>query len=158
MGLHQRVRELWKRPAESLQELYRERLREWRKQAVVVRVEKPTRIDRARSLGYKAKQGYVVARVRVRKGGRRRRYGRGGRKPSAAGLVKFTPAKSLQRIAEEKAARKFPNLEVLASYYVGEDGMHKWYEVLLVDPHHPEIQSDPKMSWIARQRRRYLGA
>ena len=36
-------------------------------------------------------------------------------------------------IAEERGNRKFPNLEVLNSYWVGEDGQYKWFEVILVD-------------------------
>lgn len=131
------------------------RLIEWRKQPTIVRVEKPTRLDRARALGYKAKKGFVIARVRVRKGGRSRRlYGRGGRKPSKAGLRKFTPGKSLQWIAEEKAQRKFPNLEVLNSYYVGEDGQYKYYEVILVDPNQPTIKKDKNIGWIAEKQHR----
>jgi large subunit ribosomal protein L15e len=152
-GVYQAIRSIW-RKKENL-ELIKKRLSEWRKEPVVKRVEKPTRLDRARALGYKAKQGFVLARVRVRKGGRKRRlYGRGGRKPSKAGLVKFTPAKSLQRIAEEKAQRKFPNLEVLASYYAGEDGKYKWFECVLVDPNHPSIKNDTKINWIINQRHR----
>jgi len=154
-GVYQAIRSIW-RKKENL-ELMKKRLSEWRKEPVVKRIEKPSRLDRARALGYKAKQGFVVVRVRVRKGGRKRKlYGRGGRKPSKAGLVKFTPAKSLKRIAEEKAARKFVNLEVLNSYYVAEDGNYKWFECILVDPHHPNIINDPKINWICKpsQRRR----
>ena len=55
---------------------------------------------------------------------------------------------TLKWIAEERAARKFPNLEVLNSYYVGEDGVHKWYEIVMVDPHHPVIKKDKKINWI----------
>lgn len=146
-GLYQYLKEAWK--SGSLKKSIKEKLVEWRKQHTVERIEKPTRLDRARTLGYKAKKGFVLARVRVRKGGRRRRlYGRGGRKPSKAGLVKFTPKKSLRQIAEEKAQRKFPNLEVLNSYYVAEDGNYKYFEVILVDPNHPNIKSDPKINWI----------
>lgn len=57
-------------------------------------------------------------------------------------------AKSIQRIAEERAASHYPNMEVLNSYWVGEDGMHKYYEVILVDPQHPVIRGDPKINWI----------
>ena len=60
----------------------------------------------------------------------------------------MTLAKSLQRIAEERAQKHYPNLEVLNSYWVGEDGKEKFFEVVLVDPVHPEIVSDPKISWI----------
>jgi len=158
-GFYHYIRELWKKPKERLRDLMKKRLIEWRRQHVVERIDKPTRLDKARRLGYKAKQGYVIARVRVRKGGRRRRlYGRGGRKPSKAGITRFTPGKSLQWIAEEKAQRKFPNLEVLNSYLVGENGQYKWFEVILVDPNHPNIKADPKINWICSpaNRRRVL--
>ena len=137
-------------------ELLRQRLILWRKQHTVEKIEKPTFIDKARKLGYKAKKGYVLVRVRVRKGGRRRRlYGRKGRKPSKAGLVKFTPGKSLRWQSEEKAQKKFPNLEVLNSYYVGEDGQYKWYEVIMVDPKNPNIINDPKINWICSPANRH---
>ena len=48
-------------------------------------------------------------------------------------MKKYKPAKSLRLIAEERAARKYPNLEVLNSYWVWEDGRSKWFEVILVD-------------------------
>ncbi|ASJ09969.1 50S ribosomal protein L15e [Thermococcus sp. P6] len=149
MGMYKYIREAWKRPKESyVGGLLKERMIEWRREPVVVRIERPTRLDRARNLGYQAKQGYVMVRVRVRKGGRKRPRWKGARKPSKMGQVKYSPKKSLQWIAEEKAARKFPNLEVLNSYWVGEDGMYKWFEVIMVDPHHPVIKSDPKINWI----------
>ncbi len=154
MGFYKYISALWKRPKENLKELYKQRLIKWRKEPVVVRIEKPTRIDKARKYGYKAKQGFVVARVRVRAGGRNRPKPSGGRKPSKSGLKKFYPKKSLQWIAEEKANRKFPNLEVLGSYLVGEDSIYKWFEVILVDPHHPQIKNDPDINWICFQRGR----
>jgi large subunit ribosomal protein L15e len=56
--------------------------------------------------------------------------------------------KNIQRIAEERASRKFKNLRVLNSYWVGEDGSQKWHEVILVDPEHPAIENDDDLSWI----------
>jgi len=143
---------VWRRRNEDpdLVELWRRRLILWRRQPAVVRIPKPTRVDRARSLGYRAKQGFVVVRVRVRKGGRRKGRPRSGRKPAGLGVLKLTPGKSIRWIAEERAARKFPNLEVLNSYYVAEDGRYYWYEVILVDPHHPAVKADPKINWICR--------
>ncbi|MCK5626760.1 50S ribosomal protein L15e, partial [Candidatus Bathyarchaeota archaeon] len=35
----------------------------WRREPAILRVEKPTRIERAKRLGYKAKQGFVVVRA-----------------------------------------------------------------------------------------------
>ena len=140
----------WKRPYDGEHgELMRQRLMEWRRQPAIVRVEKPTRLDRARALGYKAKQGVIVVRVRVRKGGRRKPRPNKGRRPKRMGVYGFAPAKSLRLIAEERAQRKYPNLVVLNSYYVGEDGKYKWFEVILVDPHHPAIKSDPELKWVA---------
>lgn len=150
-GLYQYVREAWKNPSKSyVKELQWNRLIEWRKANTITRIEKPTRIDRARALGYKAKQGYVLVRVRVRRGGLRKPSIRKGRRPKRKGIKKITMAKSIQRIAEERADKHFPNLEVLNSYWVGEDGKHKYYEVILVDPHHPVIKSDPKINWICK--------
>jgi large subunit ribosomal protein L15e len=143
------VREAWKRPGKSaVGELQWERMQKWRREGSVVRVDRPTRIDRARELGYKAKQGIVVARVSVRRGGRRKsRYIR-GRRTAHMGMARMTGAKSLKRMAEERASRRFPNCEVLNSYWVGEDGRQKWFEVILVDGNHPVIRADPHLSWM----------
>ena len=146
------IAEEWAAPEKSfVDELMRQRLIEWRKQQTVTRVDKPTRLDRARKLGYKAKQGFVMSRVRVRRGGLRKQRPRSGRRPKRMGVHKFKPAKSLRLIAEERAARKYPNLEVLNSYWVGEDGRSKWFEVILTDPSSPAIRKDKDISWIAEK-------
>jgi large subunit ribosomal protein L15e len=44
---------------------------QWRREPTTTRIDRPTRIDRARSLGYRAKQGFVVVRTKVRRGSRR---------------------------------------------------------------------------------------
>ncbi|HEV2316785.1 MAG TPA: 50S ribosomal protein L15e [Thermoplasmata archaeon] len=125
-----------------------ERLLTWRRQDTVTRLDRPTRLDRARAVGYRAKGGYVLVRVRVRRGGQRKRAIIAGRRPKHKGILRMTLNKSIQRIAEERAQKHYPNLEVLNSYWVGEDGKQKFYEVILVDPQHPEIVSDPKINWI----------
>ncbi|NIR13251.1 MAG: 50S ribosomal protein L15e [Desulfobacterales bacterium] len=145
----------WKNPESSfLKDLMWKRVIRWRKQPVVARVDRPTRLGRARKLGYKAKQGFLVARVRVRRGGLHRPRPTMGRSQKRMGVAKLKPAKSLRLIAEERAARKFPNLEVLNSYWVWEDGRFKWFEVILVDPHHPAIQSDRDLNWICEKEHR----
>jgi large subunit ribosomal protein L15e len=143
------IREAWNHPEKSgVKALLWSRMQEWRSEGTVVRVDRPTRLDRAHALGYKAKQGIVVARVKVHRGGRRKsRYVR-GRRTAHMGMRRRTPAKSLQRIAEERASRRFPNMEVLNSYWVGEDGRHRWYEVILVDGHNPSVKRDPQLAWI----------
>jgi large subunit ribosomal protein L15e len=129
--------------------LRHERLLTWRREHTVTRLERPTRIDRARAVGYRAKGGYVVVRVRVRRGGQRKRAIIAGRRPKHKGILRMTLSKSLRRIAEERAQKHYPNLEVLNSYWVGEDGQQKFFEVILVDPVHPEILADPRIAWIA---------
>lgn len=149
------IEKAWKKPdASYVKDLMWRRLIKWRRQPTVVRVEKPTRVDRARKLGYKAKQGFVIARVRVRRGGPERPRPRSGRRQKRMGVKKLKLAKNLKLVAEERAARKFPNLEVLNSYPVGEDGQHKWFEAILVDPHHPAIKSDKDANWICKKTHR----
>jgi large subunit ribosomal protein L15e len=149
------VRDAWKRPEDSeVKALQWERMQIWRREGSVVRIEHPTRIDRARSLGYKAKQGIAVVRVSVRRGGRRKsRYVR-ARRSARMGMARMTAGKSLQRIGEERASRKYPNMEVLNSYWVGQDGRQKWFEVILVDGHHPSIKRDPRLNWIGKPQHR----
>jgi len=143
------IAKAWKKPEASfVKELMWQRAIEWRRQPTILRVERPTRLDRARKLGYKAKQGFVVARVRVRRGGLRKTRPKAGRRPKRMGVAKYKPAKSMRLIAEERAARKFPNLEVLNSYWVWEDGRFKWFEIIMVDSSHPAIKSDKDVNWI----------
>ena len=144
------VREAWKRPSETeVKALLWNRMQQWRREGSVVRIEHPTRIDRARNLGYKAKQGIVMVRVKVRRGGRRKsRYIR-ARRSIRMDVNRITAGKSLQRIAEERASRKYPNMEALNSYWVGQDGRQKWYEVIMVDGSHPAIRSDSQLSWMS---------
>ena len=127
---------------------YKARLIQWRREPTVTRVEKPTNLIRARELGYKAKKGFVIVRVSVPKGRRARPKPKKGRKPGPSSAKYFSPGKSKQWIAEEKAQRKFQNLEVLNSYWVGEDGQRKWFEVIMVDPQF--LKSDKQLGWIGK--------
>jgi large subunit ribosomal protein L15e len=147
-SMYDYVGDQWKKPDTSYKSPQQQRMIQWRQGENFTRVEKPTRIDRARSLGYKAKPGYVVVRAWVRRGTLRKPTIKGGRKPSAKGIKKITAGKSTKRIAEERTARHFPNMEVLNSYWVGKDGKHQFYEVILVDPVHHSVMKDTKINWI----------
>src|SRR3989338_2312518 len=138
-GMYHFIREAWKKPSKQmLQSL----LIKWRAGESIEKVEKPLRLDRARALGYKAKKGFVVLRVRVMRGGRKRvRIGVKGRKTRKQTNRKLLKM-SYQWVAEIRAARKYLNLEVLNSYKIGKDGMHYFYEVIMVDPNRPEIIND----------------
>ncbi len=149
------VRDAWKKPGESeVKALLWDRMQVWRREGSVVRIEHPTRIDRARSLGFKAKQGIVMVRVKVRRGGRRKsRYVR-ARRTARMGMARITAGKSLKRIAEERASRRYPNMEALNSYWVGQDGKQKYFEVIMVDGHHPAIKNDSQLAWIGKPQHR----
>jgi len=132
-------RAIWSDPKFKAYLTYKRML--WRRGKTVERVEKPSRLDKARMLGYRAKQGYVVVRVRVRKGGLSKIPPTLGRRQKRMGISKIKRGLSSQEIAEMRAKRKFRNLTVLGSYYLGEDGKYIWYEVIMADKHHPAIQS-----------------
>ena len=151
MSLYKQVRELWKKPQNN--ELWKERLIQWRKDTSTVRLDKPTRIDRARSLGYKAKQGYVMVRQRVLRGGHRLEQIKGGRRSKRFG-TRLNLDKNYQWIAEERTQKKFRNLTLLNSYWVASDGLYSWYEVILVDPDHPVIKSDKNLAWLQTRKNR----
>lgn len=133
----------------NYRKLFQEKMQAFRKaKEAVVRVEHPSNLARARKLGFKAKQGIVVARVRVRKGSGGHKRPVAGRRPKRMGVTKLTRKISIQSIAEHRAARKFTNTEVLNSYWVGEDGKHKYFEVILVDTANPSIVSDKDLNWL----------
>ena len=147
MGIYKHVQELWKKPKENLGELWRERLIAWRREAATVKIERPTRIDRARAIGYRAKQGIVVVRQRVPRGGHKRSQPKKGRRPKRFG-TKLNLSKNYQQIAEERAAKKFTNLSLLNSYWVAEDGKSYWFEIIFADHNHPVIKADKKLAYL----------
>ncbi len=153
MGMYKYVRELWNKPQDSMNDLMKQRMILWRREPATIRLNFPTRIDRARSLGYRAKQGVFVVRQRVTRGGHRKPLPMTGRRPK-----KWTTRKVLsmnyKAIAEQRAATKYHNCEVLNSYEVGKDGRHYWFEVILVDTKHPAVLADPEFSKIANHRGR----
>jgi len=153
MSLYSHIQKTWNKPKENLGPLWKERLMAWRREPVTVRIERPTRLDRARNLGYKPKLGVLVVRQRVDKGPHRRTHLPGGRKSKQQRTIKAL-RKSYQLIAEERANKAFLNCEVLNSYWVAEDGRHYWYEVILVDRHHPVIVADKNLGWVARPENR----
>jgi large subunit ribosomal protein L15e len=149
-GMYYYLQQAWKKPNA---EMIRQNMIAWRKQNVITKLEKPTRLDRARSLGYKAKRGILVVRVRIIRGGRVKTPLKKGRRSKRQTIRKILKM-NYQWVAEQRASKKFPNLEVLNSYWVGKDGIHYFYEVILVDPSRPEIQSDKQLSWICSSKQR----
>ena len=117
----------------------------WRNENAVNRVEKPSRIARARRLGYKAKQGIIVIRMRVGTGGMRKQRPRGGRRPKHLGVTKIKADVSMKQVSERRVLERYPNMKLLGSYFLYKDGMHYWFEIILADPSHPRIAKDKEI-------------
>lgn len=147
--MHKHMRSIWRSSNEQTDALWRSRLIKYRTEPVITRLVHPTRLDRAHALGYKAKQGFAIARVKIIKGKRMKPKPAGGRKPKHAGRF-FTLSVSKRVVAEQKAARKYPNMEVIGSYYLTEDGTHQWFEIILADRVHPAVTSSKETGWIGR--------
>jgi large subunit ribosomal protein L15e len=113
-----------------------------RREPTILRLDKPSRLDRARTLGYKAKEGVVVVRIRVSRGGMRRKRPTSGRRPKHLGVLRMKSDEPVQGVAERRVGEKFPNLRLLGSYILWQDGKHSWYECILIDPHNPSISKD----------------
>ncbi|CAG8755973.1 1607_t:CDS:2, partial [Dentiscutata erythropus] len=107
-----------------------------------------------------AKQGYVVYRIRVRRGGRKRPVPKGATygKPVHQGVNQLKYQRSLRATAEERVGRKCSNLRVLNSYWVNQDSTYKYYEVILVDPNHKAVRRDPKINWIVSSKHKHREA
>lgn len=149
-GLYHFLREAWKKPdAKTL----RERMVGWRKEGVFTKVEKPLRLDRARALGYKDKKGFVIIRIRVKRGGHKRPRPNKGRRSKRLHARK-TLKMNYKWIAEQRVARRYKNLEVLNSYEVGKDGVNYFYEVICIDPAKSEIKNDKNLNWICKSANR----
>ncbi|MDD3264013.1 MAG: 50S ribosomal protein L15e [Candidatus Nanoarchaeia archaeon] len=146
MALYKYIKKTRNSP--EFKDVQKAHLIEWRKEPITVRIERPTKLDRARTLGYRAKPGFILIRQKVEKNTRKRESFAGGRRPKHNRRVEIINT-SYQAIAERRVNDKFRNLEVLNSYFVGKDGKYKWYEVILVDPNHPQIINDSILSWIS---------
>lgn len=147
-GMYYYIKKAWKKPDSKV---LMARMKEWRESPTQIKVEKPLRLDRARALGYKDKKGFVVIRVKVKRGGHKRPRpikGRRGKRMHTRKNLKM----SYKWIAEQRVANKHTNLEVLNSYKIGKDGINYFYEVICVDPQRPEIKNDKTINWIVNKK------
>lgn len=153
MGAYKYLQEIWnKKQCDVLRFMQRLRTWEFRQLPAIHRATQPTRPDKARRLGYKAKQGYLVYRVRIKRGDRKKRVSKGivYGKPCHQGINKQKSLRSLKGVAEERVGRKCGGLRVLSSYWIAQDARYKWFEVVLVDPMHTAIRNDPRINWICK--------
>jgi large subunit ribosomal protein L15e len=145
-GMYYYIKQAWKQPDSKT---LRERMIKWRESEAQVKVDKPLRLDKARALGYKDKVGFIIIRVRLKRGGHHRPRPNKGRRSKRMHTRK-TLKMSYKWIAEQRVQNKYTNLEVLNSYLIGKDGVYAFYEVICVDPQRPEIQNDPTINWITK--------
>ncbi|MBN1645232.1 50S ribosomal protein L15e [Candidatus Woesearchaeota archaeon] len=153
MGLYKHIQKVWKQPKKNLGMALREKLIQFRREPATLRIKRPTNLFSARSKGYKAKQGIILIRQRVGRGGHEQAKKTGGRRPKKRSQ-RMTLAKNYQTIAEERANKKFKNCEVLNSYFVAKDGRNLWYEVILIDRNHPAIKADKRFAGLSSQKGR----
>lgn len=131
LAMYKQIRETWRKVYKEDQFILKAKAEKWRKGKTIIRTKRPTRLDRARSLGYKAKQGYIIVRIKLSRRGKRVERPRSGRRPKHAGVVKIKPNVNYKKTAINRVKEKYPNMEVLNAYYVYKDGKNIWYEVIL---------------------------
>ena len=151
MTAYKYLQEIWKKKqTDVLRYLLRLRAWEYRQGKKIQKCTHPCRPDKARRLGYKAKQGFCIYRVAVRRGGRKRPNNKGivYGKPKHHGINQLKFRRSLRSVAEERVGRVCSNLRVLNSYWVNQDATYKYFEVILVDPQHTAIRNDSRINWI----------
>jgi large subunit ribosomal protein L15e len=157
MGAYKFINQIHRRKqSDVMRFLLRVRAWEYRQQSKFVRLNHPSRPEKAHRLGYKRKQGYLIYRVRIRRGCRKKpvRGGKTNGKPAGQGIF-LKPHRNLQAIAESKVGIFCGGLRVLNSYWVNQDTTFKWYEVILVDPFHEVIRNDPRINWISKQKHKH---
>merc|ERR1712055_50280 len=153
MGAYKYMQELYrKKQCDVMRFLLRVRCWQYRQLSAIHRASRPTRPDKARRLGYRAKQGFCVYRIRVRRGGRKRPVPKGATygKPTNQGVNQLKFQRSLQSVAEERVGRRCGGLRVLNSYWVAEDSTYKFFEVIMVDTFHKAIRRDANINWICK--------
>ncbi len=133
--------QMWKNNSIEL----RNRAINWRRQNAMTRIDRPSRLLRARRLGYKAKEGIIVVRMRVGTGGMRKQRPRSGRRPKHLGVTRIKADVNMQEVAERRVLENHRNMKLLGSYFLYRDGKHIWYEVILADPSHPRIAKDKEL-------------
>ena len=152
MGAYKYIEELYKKKqTDVLRFVLRIRAWEYRQLNVIHRASRPSRPDRARRLGYEAKQRMSfsvfvsvveVARSQVRKG---QVMG----KPATHGVNQLKPTRSSVALLKSVVGRKCPNLRVLNSYWVeAKTPPSNTLKSSSSTPPHKAIRRDPRYNWI----------
>nr|XP_034362891.1 60S ribosomal protein L15-like [Arvicanthis niloticus] len=146
MGAYKYIHELWRKKQSNMMcFLLRVHCWQYCQLSVLHRAPCPTGPDKAQRLGYRAKQGYVIYRIPVWRGGHKRPVPKGATygTPVHHGVNQLKFAQNLQSVAKERAGCHCGALRVPNSYWVGEDSTYKFFEVILIDPFHKVIRRNP---------------
>ncbi len=152
-GFYHFIAKAWRKPTEEFTTEIRKKMIDWRASDRITKIEKPTRLDKARALGYKAKRGFLVFRVTLPRGGRAKARPTTKRRSKRFSVMKILRM-SYRWVAEQRIQKKYPSLEVLNSYLIGKDGRFYFFEVIMVDPNAPEIKADKDINWICKPNNR----
>merc|ERR1711963_1091998 len=158
MGAYKYQQELWrKKQSDTMTYILRVRTWHYRHLPSIHRAPTPTRPAKARQMGYKAKQGFSVFRVRVRRGCRKRLAPKGATygKPVNEGVNSLKFQRRIQSVAEERVGKALGGLRVMNSYWVGQDSTYKYFEVIMVDPQHKTIRRDGDLNWLATNKHKH---
>lgn len=151
MAFTQILREIHrKKQTDIMKYMTRVAVVEARQNDVVHRKEKPLFLDRARKLGYKAKQGVTVWGVRIRKGDAIRNYNNGNTRGKCvnAGIHQIKSTLNKQALAEQIIGQQLGSLRILGSYKIGQDLRYHHFEVIMVDPNHNAVRNNRVLNWI----------
>ena len=58
--MYHHIAETWKSMLKTRSQILKDKAYSWRREPTIHRIDSPSRLDRARALGYKAKQGIVL--------------------------------------------------------------------------------------------------
>jgi len=153
-GVYHYLKKAWLNPTEQNTQDLRSKMISWRAGNRITKLEKPTRLDRARALGYKAKKGFVVFRIVIERGGRFKNRPNTKRRSKRFNIKKILKM-NYQWVAEQRVQNKYTNLEVLNSYKIAKDGRFYFFEVICIDPERPEIKNDSNFRWLQNPTNRH---
>ena len=150
-SMYKYVAETWQNALKEKNPAIKSRLVAWRRGPRVVRLAHPTRLDRARALGFRAKQGFVVVRVRIARGGIRIKRPVAGRRSKHLGVLRIKGELPEAGVVAGRVKERYPNMKVLGSYFLIEDGRYRWFEAVLMDTSHPSVRGDRELRQLVRK-------